>query len=115
MERYKNKRTIEPFVMLSRNMLLECPEWQALSAAAKILYPIIKSKYNGVNNGEIKLYYSELKDMNGLRSPATISKAFRELEQKGWIRRTQQGGLYRHINKYELTGQYDNLIGLRTR
>lgn len=107
----RNKKKIhEPFVMIGRSMLLRCKEWKELSPAAKILYLYLKAKYNGSNNGSIRLYYSELKDVKGVSSPSTISKAIKEIEKKGWIKRTIYGGLYRHFNDYELSGKYDDCI-----
>ena len=87
--------------------MLKSKEWKGLSASAKLFYIYLKGKYNGQNNGEIRLYYSELDGVKGLSSPSTKSKAIRELEDKEWIRRTQLGGLYRKSNDFELTGKYD--------
>ena len=98
------------FVMLARKMLSRNEEWKELSSAAKLFYIYLKSKYNGINNGSIKLHYSELKGVKGISSHSTISKAIKELEKKEWIKRTKQGGLYRHINEYELTGNYDEYL-----
>jgi len=89
---------------------LRSKEWKDLSPAAKILYIHLKGKYNGSNNGEIRLYYSELYGIKGISSNSTISKAFKELEQKEWIKRTQLGGIYRYFNNYELTGKYDDYL-----
>ncbi len=58
-KRKKDKR-YRPFVMLPRKML-RSKEWKELSPAAKLFYVYLKGKYNGHNNGEIRLYYSELK------------------------------------------------------
>jgi len=88
-------------------MLYHCQEWKELGVAAKLLYLYIKGKYNGANNGLIRLYYSELKNVKGLASPTTISQAIKELETKGWIERTKAGGLHRYFNNYRLTGKYD--------
>lgn len=104
------RRTSEPFIMLSRRLLFGDETWKAISPGAKILYCYLKGKYNGSNNGEISLHYSELKGVKGISSPAAISRAIKELEAGGWIRRTRQGGLYRYSNKFELTGQHDDLI-----
>ena len=79
-------------------------EWRSLTPKAKIVYLHLKYKFVGHNNGEIVLHYSELKDMF---SSKTIARAFRELEAKGWVERTQYGGLYRYVNKYRLTFKYD--------
>ena len=93
--------------MLGRDLWLRCPEWRALSPAARDVYAMLKAKYNGSNNGEIKLFYSELRGLSGLRCNKTISSAFRELEKGAWIGRTVLGGLYRKIWVYKLTGKFD--------
>jgi len=96
--------------MLGRRMLLRCEEWKKLSPSAKLLYILLKAKFNGSNNGEIKLHYSELKGIKGLSSDSTISKAIKELEQNEWIKKTVCGGLFRHSNMFLLTGKYDDML-----
>ena len=86
------------------------PEWAALCTAAKIIFIQMKGKYNVKNNGKIKLYYSELRKIKGLKCSRSISKGFQELEYKGWIRRTKLGGAYGRSNEYELMGKYDPSI-----
>jgi len=105
----KNVRFYD-FMMLGREMILHCDEWKQLSPSAKVLYLCIKAKHNGTNNGQILLHYSELRKMKGFRSDETISKAFAELEKKGWINKPGPGGLYKIPNKYGLTGKYDDHI-----
>ena len=94
------------FVAISRSALAS-KEWRSLSSTAKVMYLHLKYKYVGHNNGEIELHYSELKDM---LASDTISKGFKELQNTGWIERTQYGGLFRYVNKYKLTGKYDNSL-----
>jgi DNA-binding MarR family transcriptional regulator len=103
-----NKRRRFPsFVALDRAML-KAKEWRLeLSASEKLLYIYLKNKYVGINNGEIELHYSELAD---LMAPGTIARAFKGLEQKGWIEKTKFGGLYRYVNRYRLTGKYDRTL-----
>lgn len=96
-----------PFLMLGRDMILNCDEWKQLSPGAKVAYIHIKARHNGSNNGMISLPYSELETVRGLGSPSTVSKALNELEKKGWIRKTHLGGLFRYRNQYEMTGKYD--------
>ena len=107
-KRKKDKR-FNSFVAIPRKTLWN-KEWKELSSSAKILYLYLKAKYNGHNNGSIRLYYSELKGIKGLSSDSTISNAFKELEQKEWIRRTNLGGLYRRINEYGLTSKFDDYL-----
>ena len=106
--RKKHRETI-PFVWIAKDMLFNCKEWKELSSAAKLLYQYIKTKYNGSNNGKIRLPYSELKGIKGISSPGTISKAQVELVRNEWIKITQHGGLYRYFNLYKLTWKYDPL------
>jgi hypothetical protein len=104
-----NRKRFNNFVMVPRKML-KLEEWKNLSPAAKILYIHLKTKYNGSNNGDIYLHYSELKGIRGLSSHSTISKALKELQDKGWVEKTEMGGLYRHSNKFKLTGKVDDYI-----
>ncbi len=90
--------------------MLNGPEWMKLSAGAKLLYVYLKNRFNGANNGEIALPYSALKGVRGLSSTSTISKAHKELEREGWVTRKNLGGMFRKINKYELTGKYDGYL-----
>jgi hypothetical protein len=110
MSRAKRNKPNRSFVMLSRRMLLKDPEWRSLGVSAKLAYIYLKAKFNGTNNGGIQLHYSELKGVKGLSSPSAISRAFNELEEKEWIKRTKYGGLYRYFNEFELTGKHDDHI-----
>ncbi|MCJ7681864.1 MAG: helix-turn-helix domain-containing protein [Candidatus Aminicenantes bacterium] len=105
----KKDNRFSSFVAIPRQTL-NSNEWKTLSPGGKILYIHLKSKYNARNNGEIRLYYSELNGIKGLSSPATISKAIKELETLGWIKRTKFGGLYRYMNEFRLTGKFDSCL-----
>ena len=90
--------------------MLNSKEWKELPSAEKLVYLHLKAKYAPKYNGRIKLYHSELKDVVGLKNSGSRCKAFKGLEDKGWIKRTKLGGLYRYFNEYELTGKYDPSI-----
>lgn len=94
-----------PFVMLERQTLVST-EWKNLSHSEMLTYIYLKKNYNGGNNGEIPLKYLELKE---ILAPATLSKALKGLENKGWIEKTRYGGLYRYYCLYKLTGKYDRI------
>jgi len=95
-----------PHVGIERRTLKE-EHWQGLSAAAKIFYIHLKGRYNGSNNGAIKLPYSAMRDVKGCCNARAISKAIKELEAKSWIKRKKKGGLYRYDNLYKLTFKYN--------
>ena len=111
----KKQRDEPPYFRLARDLLFECNEWKKLTPFAKLLYLHIKAKYNGSNDGKIRLSYSELEGSLGLSSPSTISKAKEELIQKEWIRISRHGGMYRFFNLYSLTWKYDCLSWLLER
>lgn len=81
--------------------------WRGLSPAAKIFYIHLKGRYNGANNGEIRLPYSAMRDVKGCSNPRTISGAIKELERKKWIKIERRGGLFRHDNLFKLTFKHD--------
>jgi hypothetical protein len=55
---------------------------------------------------QVYLAYSDLKKINGFRSSATISKAFKELTQNDWIEVVEKGGLYGGPSAYAFKGKY---------
>jgi len=93
-------------VGIERRTLRE-EHWRELSAAAKIFYLHLKGRYNGSNNGKIKLPYSAMRGVRGCSNRHAVSKAIKELEAKGWIIRKTKGGLYRYENLYKLTFKHD--------
>jgi len=93
-------------VGIERRTLRE-QSWKSLSAAAKIFYIHLKGRYNGSNNGDIKLPYSAMRGVRGCSNNRMCSNAIKELEKKGWIVIKKRGGLYRHNNSYKLTFKYD--------
>ena len=101
--RQKNKH--RRFVMLERQTLTSIV-WKALSHTEMLAYVYIKNNFNGGNNGTIPLKYVELK---GVMAPATLSKALKGLQSKGWIEKTQHGGLFRYYCLYKLTGIHDSI------
>jgi hypothetical protein len=115
MQKYKNKNKHRwpiawQYVKFPREMIFS-KAWADLSPSAKAIYTQMKGKYNASNNGSIRLYFSELRKIKGLKGSKTVSKGFRELEAKGWIKRTKMGGMYGRANEYELTGKHDPSIG----
>ncbi len=88
--------------------ILRSPEWKALSNSERVLWIHLKADFRGHNAEKLCLSYVSLK---GMMAPATISKAFKGLETKGWIEKTKLGGLHRYYCTYKLTGPFSNLPG----
>jgi len=97
-------RANEPYIRHFR-WQLNCPAWQSLSMTARCLEMELKALYNGANNGDLFLSVREAADRLGI-ADNTASKAFRELEAKGFITPKQKGSFSwkkRHATLWILT------------
>jgi hypothetical protein len=89
----KDKRPPGTFVPLPHSVL-HSPALTALSPfAAKLLLDLL-AQYNGNNNGDLTTAWRVMR-ARGWASNDSLYKARRELESRGWIQRTRQGG--RHV------------------
>lgn len=73
-------------------VVIDSPNFRALSAKAKALILDMGAGYNGHNNGDIAAPYSWMKE-RGWRSKDTLHRALSELRWRGMIEQTRQGGL----------------------
>jgi hypothetical protein len=69
---------------------LKSKAWHSLSGGAVKIFWELRIKYNGFNNGRLSLSCQNAADTLKL-SKSTVSRAFRELEDKGFIIKTTQG------------------------
>ena len=107
MSRRKHRKLPHSFIALDRRML-RCAEWRkGLRSSSKVVYIHLRDRCIGWNNGDIMLKYEDVADF---MAPATFSRALKQLEANGWVEKTMLGGLYRHLNKFRLTGKYDLVI-----
>lgn len=67
--------------------------WRSLSGAAIKVWCELRSRFNGINNGDLSLSCDEGARLLGL-GKATILRAFGELEAKGFIKLSQRGQWY---------------------
>lgn len=98
----RGKFKLPPFVAVRKDLLKD-PDWRRLSSSAKIIYIYLRGKFNYKTLQEVTLAYSEVKDM---MSSKTISKAFRELQDTGFIEKTKYGGLFGGVCAYKFIGQF---------
>ena len=63
----------------------------------------MRSKFNPKTLNNITLCYSELKDM---MSRQTITNAFKELQEKGFIEKVKHGGLFGGVCTYKFIGPF---------
>jgi len=73
----------------------------------RVLLSIMRRK-NGTNGTDAAPIICPYECMNGSMGSATIARAIRELEGKGFIERTQRGGLYKKPNLFAFSGEWIN-------
>lgn len=79
--------------------------FRSLSGAAVKVYIELRCRFNGGNNGELSLSLEEGARLLGL-GKATVQRALKELEDKGFIVRTRQGQWYgRMASLYAVTSE----------
>ena len=86
--------------------MMRTPAWRSLSPVARAVYLEIEFAYNGSNNGAIRLGCREVAELCGINKD-TAARAFRELENLGFIVRNKPGGFYpqRHVTEWRLTAR----------
>ncbi|WP_155889435.1 GntR family transcriptional regulator [Cucumibacter marinus] len=101
-----------PFVQI-RFSTLNHPAWRDLTPVARSLYLEIKLRYNGTNNGTIGLGCREAAKALGV-GVNTASRAFQDLDQHGFIKRSQGGyfsSLGSKASEWRLTEHRDDKTG----
>ncbi len=99
----RRKRSKASFVKLDRN-LMRSPAYKALKPTSIAVYLQILYGHNGSNGSPSDPIYCPYSRI-GL-APATIKKAIDELEEKGFIKCVERGGLYQKANGYALLQQW---------
>ena len=80
---------VERFWMLTFSMA-RSPAFRSLSGPAVKLFIELRCRFDGENNGKLHLSYREAAKLLGL-GKATINRAFDELQDRGFLRKTRQG------------------------
>ena len=82
--------------------VLDSDQWASLPGnSMKLLFELAR-QYRGKNNGDLSVTISMLK-ARGWTSETTLWKHLHELEERGWIVRTRQGGRHIGCNLYAIT------------
>jgi len=98
----RRKNKLPPFVPIFKDML-KSNAWGQLSNPARVAYIHMKAKVCTPYPDEITLSYREMEKFMQQR---TFSRAIRQLEELGFIKIEQKGGLYRRRNFYTLSEQW---------
>lgn len=97
----KAKREEGQFLALPR-ACLDHPSYVELGPYARALLVEMLRQYNGDNNGDLSAAWGLLKLRGVASSRTTLDRARDDLERRGWIVQTRQGGR-NHPNLYALT------------
>jgi len=103
----KRGRRGPPFIKLDHPMF-DSDAFQSLAhTSVRVLLSLMRRK-NGMNGTDATPICCPYECMNGSMGSATIARAIRELEEKGFIVRTQRGGLYKKPNLFTFSGEWIN-------
>jgi hypothetical protein len=80
------------FVKLE-NWVLDTPAFRDLKALPRAVYVLLRRRFNGLNNGHIYLSVRTVADELKC-SKDTASRAFKTLEERGFIRSAQKGSFH---------------------
>ena len=95
-------RAAGPSFIQIPHYVLDSPQWAELPGYGIKLLMELARQYRGKNNGDLSATLSMLKD-RGWRSNATLWKCLHDLEARGWIVMTRQGGRHIGCNLYAVT------------
>jgi DNA-binding MarR family transcriptional regulator len=98
----RSKSNNDQFMAISYAMA-KSPAWRSLSPAAIKVWVELHTRFHGANNGKLHLSLDEGARLLGM-GKATISRAFDELIEKGFVELTRRGHWYgRKASEYALT------------
>lgn len=100
---HKGKRNFEGQYTALPYALLRSEAWRSLSGAAVKVFLELNTRFNGGNNGNLRLSMNEAAEALGL-GKATVQRAFQELQDKGFIAQQRAGSWYhRKTHEWRLT------------
>jgi hypothetical protein len=98
--RNKARKSTSPFLSFNKGAL-KSPHFRSLSGNETKVFIHLYGEYNGSNNGYLALPYNRA-DKELHISRQLLSKTLKQLEEKGWIEKSRQGGKGR-LSYYAVT------------
>ena len=109
----KSKRKSEGQYLPLPYSQLRSPAWRSLSCSAVRVWLELHTRFNGSNNGAVRLSYAEAAKALGI-GKATAQRAFRLLQDRGFLVLEKEGNWYhRQAHEWRLTTKPTN--GLKGR
>jgi len=100
-------RSSPPFIQLFHRMF-DSDAFQSLAHSSVRVLLSLKRRFNGKNGTHETPIECPYQAMNGGMSSATIAKALKELEEKGFIELARRGGLMKRTNLFVFSGEWIN-------
>jgi len=83
--------------------MLKSEAWRSLSGSALKVWFELHTRFNGGNNGRVYLSFNEAAENLGM-GKATVQRAFKELDEKGFLVLEKPGSWYhRRAHEWRLT------------
>jgi DNA-binding transcriptional ArsR family regulator len=99
----KGRSKSEPYFLAIPYVMAESAAWRSLSGPAVKVYVELRRRFVGYNNGKLTLSLDEGARLLGL-GKATVSRALRELQDKGFVKLVKRGRWYgRMASEYAVT------------
>ena len=101
--KHRGKKSDNPQYLTLYYGFLKSEAWRSLSGAAVKVWFELHTRYNGGNNGNVRLSMNEAVTALGI-SKGTAQRAFTELQEKGFIALQSPGNWYhRRAHEWRLT------------
>jgi DNA-binding MarR family transcriptional regulator len=94
------RRSGERFVKVPKP-ILDSKAWTELNYSAQLVYIYLRMDIYGDDRVELRFTYSQAKK-RGINA-ATLCKAFKSLQEKGFITKVRHGGLMERESVYKLS------------
>jgi len=95
----RRKNRLPPFVYIIKEMLWS-DAYKKLSNPSRVALLLLRAQLKNHGQAEVKFPYSCAQEY---MKTNTFSHAVKELEEMGFIKKTQEGGLFRCTNIYSFT------------
>ena len=95
----RRKNRLPPFVYITKEML-GSDAYKKLSNPSRVTLLLLRAQLKNHDQVEVKFPYSHAQEY---MKTNTFSRAVKELEEMGFIKKAQEGGLFRRTNIYSFT------------
>jgi len=98
----KKKRKLPPFIYVTKEMF-RSDAFKQLNNSAKIAFLLLKDQVKQLDQTEIRLTYKQTSEYMTSR---TYGRAIKQLIDAGFLKKIEQGGLYKGMNVYQFSDDW---------